>query len=432
MSTLVPLGHVEVPDGVLVIVDPGLGRFWRGRGDPRSPRASDPAQTDLEIVGADAVAAGVAYDRSFDPRYLFDVTDGPRAIARFAAFAREHDFDAKARPRSSRMSHHDRARSAAAFGDGLGVVVYNGLWGVVADGLPTERPLAVRGELMPAGEFERRFAWIDVIVAEGEHVPARGPNASVEGVMVDHGQLMFAGLEGMHALQVWKSLDGLADFVFHGPDAAAVADKFGATTLSDTHYGWRDVAMGEIGTHAQAVQEWVAGQKLRVGIDYRPHCNLERFNAQLRASAEDTAELQLAGARTVACGNRWGDGMFAVERRVAADGSLARLRVVLATEARMNNMRVLQLAPRGAVVSNKILDDAEPVRFADRAEPRDGRDSGWSFFAGTEDDAYAADASNFQIASIRHVLRIAPELRPIIVAPPGSEFRREGDQFVPG
>jgi hypothetical protein len=60
------LGEVEVPSGVLLILDPGLGRFWRHDGDPRSPRASDPPADDLQIVGPDALAASRAFDPPAD------------------------------------------------------------------------------------------------------------------------------------------------------------------------------------------------------------------------------------------------------------------------------------------------------------------------------------------------------------------------------
>ncbi|MFC0529888.1 hypothetical protein [Phytohabitans kaempferiae] len=66
---------IDTPSGVLVVLDPGLGRFWRHTRDPRSPRPNDGEEIDLAITGPDAVAAGRAYDRQFDPRYLYDITE---------------------------------------------------------------------------------------------------------------------------------------------------------------------------------------------------------------------------------------------------------------------------------------------------------------------------------------------------------------------
>lgn len=61
--------------GALLILDPGLARFWQHDGDPRSPRPIDPEAFDLHIVGPDAITVGRAYDRQFDPQYLFDVVN---------------------------------------------------------------------------------------------------------------------------------------------------------------------------------------------------------------------------------------------------------------------------------------------------------------------------------------------------------------------
>jgi len=73
MAESVVLGEINTPSGVLLVLDPGLGRFWRHGAQPCSPRRADGDETDIEIVGPDAVAAGRAYDRQFDPRYLFDI-----------------------------------------------------------------------------------------------------------------------------------------------------------------------------------------------------------------------------------------------------------------------------------------------------------------------------------------------------------------------
>lgn len=68
------LGEIDLPEGQLLILDPGLARFWRH----------------------DAEAAGRAYDREFDPRFLFDRTDPRKAVEHFGQFAREKGFDAHA------------------------------------------------------------------------------------------------------------------------------------------------------------------------------------------------------------------------------------------------------------------------------------------------------------------------------------------------
>ena len=95
-QTPVLLGEIDLPEGVLLILDPGLGRFWRHDAEPASPRKNAPAEYDLRITGPDADEAGRAYDREFDPRFLFDRKDPADAAAHFEGFARKHGFDARA------------------------------------------------------------------------------------------------------------------------------------------------------------------------------------------------------------------------------------------------------------------------------------------------------------------------------------------------
>jgi hypothetical protein len=423
----VTLGHIELPEGVLVILDPGLGRFWRHEGSPDSPRRGDAKAHDLRLVGPDAEAAGRAYDREFDPLHLFDVEDPVKAEQAFAAFAKERRFDARAEQVEGRVPHTRRARLALAAGKGLGVVTYNRLWAVAAEGLPQDRPLAVVGHLFQDGRWKGRWQSLEVVV------DAAAPAARterVEGVMVEHGQLLFAGLGPLGDFRMWESHDGLADYVFRGRDAAALAAKVGAAELGDGYYGWKDVPIAQVGRHAQPVQACIAEEELRVGVDYRPHCNLERLNAQLRESPEDVGALTLAGAAALGLGNRWGDGVFPVSRDVDSEGRVLRVRVELATPQRLGLMERVQRLQRGAIVTRYIADGAQPVRFAERLEPRNAGDSGWAFSCGLEDDAYMDDAKNMVIMRLDELVRRAPELEPILDAPVGALYHRDGDRFV--
>src|SRR5262245_3671952 len=157
------LGEVEVPSGILLVLDPGLGRFWRHDGDPRSPRKADPQHHDLAIVGPDAIAAGKAYDRQFDPRYLFDVVDVAATEKHFATFVRDMKLNARLERLERRIPHLERARLAVEAGGGAGVVQYNNLWAVVVGGCPAGPALRIEAEPMPEGEFAGRWRSIDVV-----------------------------------------------------------------------------------------------------------------------------------------------------------------------------------------------------------------------------------------------------------------------------
>src|SRR5437870_3652144 len=141
MSTMIEsvlLGEIDTPSGTLIVLDPGLGRFWRHDGDPRSPNRKDPACADMVIVGPDAEAAGRAYNLDFVPHYLFDVpvdqVDSMRE--RYAA----SEFDARAELLPQRVPHTRRVELAVEAGGGAGVVTYNDCCAVAVAGLPTDRP----------------------------------------------------------------------------------------------------------------------------------------------------------------------------------------------------------------------------------------------------------------------------------------------------
>ncbi len=61
MGNTMILGEVDLPEGILIILDPGLARFWRHNGDPKSPKKSDPRQYDLHIVEEHMIGSSIHY-----------------------------------------------------------------------------------------------------------------------------------------------------------------------------------------------------------------------------------------------------------------------------------------------------------------------------------------------------------------------------------
>jgi hypothetical protein len=157
--------------------------------------------------------------------------------------------------------------------------------------------------------------------------------------MVEHGQLMCADLEAFGQFRMWQPLDGLADFVFWGADAAAIAETFQASRLDDHHFGWLNIPDAEIYRFAQPVQAWIESRKLRAGVDYRPHCNLEKLNAQIRENELESGQLELGGVRVCGFDNRWGDGVFTVFRDLDASGRLVRVRLDVGNEETQSRLR---------------------------------------------------------------------------------------------
>jgi hypothetical protein len=425
MRTEVELGEIDLPDGTLVILDPGLARYWRHDKEPSSPRKSDPSEFDLAIVGDDAERAGREYNREFDPVHLYDRRDPTDSKQHFDGWAKEKGYQASAEILEERLPHIERAKLAIAAGKGLGVVKYNGLWGVVAGDLP--KTLRVVGTPLAEGDFQGRWEFIDVILDEDAEVAS---SEKVKGVMVDHGQLLFRGLSALGQFRMWESLDGLADFVFWGSDAASLAEEMGATKYRGDEYGWKDTPLDEIGDKAQAVQKRIKDEDLKVAVDYRPHCNLERLNAVMRGSDEDVAQIAIDGKRIVGCGNRWGDGVFSVSRLADAGGKTVRIRVNLGTEERQNTMRQVQMRAQGAIVTRAVIDEDKPVQFAERMKQSNPQDSGWFLSAGTENDDYMADSTNLVVVQVATLVEKFPGLAEILAAPEGAKFVRQGERFV--
>jgi hypothetical protein len=88
---------------------------------------------------------------------------------------------------------------------------------------------------------------------------------------------------------------------------------------------------------------------------------------------------------------------------------------------------------RGAcIASDLIVVGGARVGYMYREEPDNDVDSGWRFFAGTESQEYADDATNFAFYDINTVANYDPEIVPLLGAESGSAFARdESGAFVP-
>lgn len=421
------LGNVELPSGVLLLLDPGLANYWKHDEEP--PPWKGGADKDFAIVGPDAIAAGRAFDRQFDPRFVFDIPEKglEQTSQAFAELCEKHGLDAILVPMEQRMPHVQRAYAALEIGDGLGIAQYAGMWSVVVGGFAPGTPLAVHATPMPPGEFAGRWKRIELIdEGAGEEASTR----EIDGVMVDHGQFIFSDLEAFGQFRMWHALDGLGDFVFWGADAAALAAETTATELEGGQFGWMDVPLEDLKVLIQPVARAIDERNLRVAQDYRPHCNLERLNAQVRRGPPHAGTLTLAGSRVVGIDNSWGDGIFTVTCHADASGRVARVAFELGTEERCRRLRHVVLRSRFAVVSKSITDDAEPLHFGDRSAPDRPEDSGWWFTCGRESDEQANDPEHYTIMPLGRLIDQTPGLEMCLDLPPGSLIRREGDGFV--
>ncbi|RZO65517.1 MAG: DUF2185 domain-containing protein [Sandaracinaceae bacterium] len=418
VSGHVQLGSFDCPSGVLVLLDLGLAHHWERRGVPEHRRER---LHDLAIEGADAEAAGLAYDRSYDPLRRYDIRDADRAIQHFADFAQSEGFAARAVILPSQVPHAERARRAlTAREPGIGRFSYDRLWAVGVGELPRDRALPVVGIPMPPGEFAGRFRSIDVVI-DPEATVARSER--VFGVMVDHGQLACVDLDVLDALHARRPLDGKADYLFWGPDASALAEEIGAPRLNEREHGWLDLPDPEVGRYAAPIQAAVDERGLRVSVDYRPHCHVEQINQQVRSQKSRAGEIRVGDHRVCGFDNRWGDGIFDVYRDTDEAGRLVRIRMDVGGEEVQRVMRRVAHRRQGALITRAVLEDAEPARFVDRYEPKRRDDSGWVITSGTEPEG----DPGFQVIAVTELTARYPELEPLLAEPVGARFRLVGD-----
>ncbi len=75
-------------------------------------------------------------------------------------------------------------------------------------------------------------------------------------------------------------------------------------------------------------------------------------------------------------------------------------------------------------VSKKITDEGWKVGYMVREEPQREGDSGWSFMAGNEDDAFLEDYNNIKLLSIGAMCQLTPEIQEHIDKPVGTALIR--------
>src|SRR5204862_7784657 len=135
--------------------------------------------------------------------------------------------------------------------------------------------------------------------------------------------LVFADLDALGAWRHHESLDGKADVVFWGRDAADLAGELGVDELpeADGVYGWVDVASEE----ATALVDRLRGRSVRGEV--RPHSHHHAVLKQVWSSPIEVGLADVGAATVFGFMTTRGDGVFPVYRELDRNGSLVRLTV---------------------------------------------------------------------------------------------------------
>lgn len=96
---------------------------------------------------------------------------------------------------------------------------------------------------------------------------------------------------------------------------------------------------------------------------------------------------------------------------------------------KLEAVEIKSLAPgRGSCFATDMITvQGEQVGYMYREDPdpENATDSGWHFFSGTEDDAYANDPDNLQIYDVNTIANYDPEIIPFLDAAVPSAFARD-------
>ena len=84
------------------------------------------------------------------------------------------------------------------------------------------------------------------------------------------------------------------------------------------------------------------------------------------------------------------------------------------------------------VATKEISVSGRPVGFMYREEPVFDNDSGWRFFSGSEDDAYANDSANYETLPLSQILTAHPEIAPLMQQNAGAwEWDDASESYTP-
>jgi hypothetical protein len=98
-----------------------------------------------------------------------------------------------------------------------------------------------------------------------------------------------------------------------------------------------------------------------------------------------------------------------------------------------NDFKPLATGRGGCIATDLITVHGEKVGYMYREEPDPNKtaDSGWRFFSGSEDDAYANDPDNLAFYDVNTIANYDPDIIPLLDTPAPCAFARDdGGAFV--
>lgn len=197
---------------------------------------------------------------------------------------------------------------------------------LVKTAVPADRALSVIGQRVGKGRWADCWDHVAVRLGDGEVASSKKlGEAGVDFarlVCMDHG-----------ALDHWQhedSLDGLADFVFWGRDAAQLARAMRAPATKEG-YGWSDLPVAEAEAKALEADKIKAENHWLLATDFRPHSHHFHALAAARKSPQGAGTIEVGGAKVCLFMTSWGDGVFPIYLDVDGEDHPVQVRIQLST-----------------------------------------------------------------------------------------------------
>lgn len=84
------------------------------------------------------------------------------------------------------------------------------------------------------------------------------------------------------------------------------------------------------------------------------------------------------------------------------------------------------------IASDRVTVDGRPIGYMVREPVSEPDESGWTFVAGDETQAYMDDPDNLGLYDVNTLANYSPDIVPLLDAPPRSAFERDGSgRLVP-
>lgn len=331
------LGNVLIPSNIVMLVDMGLLNLWTHDRAPLLPEGAASEQTvedanagaDFAIEGPDAEVAGNEFDRQWHPLFWYDIPGHAleEAQTKFEQFAMERNLRAHLCKLSQRVSHRTRVDNALRYGDGVGIVNFHGISAIVLEGVPTDRTLEVVGYRLKEDDYDGHWDQVHLVIdAECETESSH----FLGHVAVDKARLMFIDVDALKKWQHEEPIDGLADFVFWGRDAAKAAEVFNVESLGSNDFGWVNLPVEEVVNLGIKIEDYRDSHKLKFATDFRPHSHHFQVMEQVRSSSTESGTIRVGDSLTCGFMTTWGDGFFEVFLDLTAAHTPARLRIEFA------------------------------------------------------------------------------------------------------